>query len=219
MATETWPRTRRELMALIGKAGTALAFCRTAPGFAQAVTTTGKPPMPVRIEVPTAQTAAPYGSLLGKPFPEERDAIASFRTPSGMAVWRQELFDVGPGGEPEIAWVIHKGADPIVTRFEKHDLTEQAVIPLTGDLIQIVALSGADEAPDLSTIRAFRLTPGIGLSMGRNIWHASRSKGITLAMLTRGSTSVAMARFQKKEGPISETAFRETSPIRLIDPI
>ncbi len=94
-----------------------------------------------------------------------------------------------------------------------------SVPALTGELIHIVALSGPDGAPDLATVKAFRLAPGIGLNMGRDVWHASRSNGVTLVMLTRSKTSTDMAQFQNKKGPLAETALRETAPIRLLDPI
>lgn len=214
MTIQTKPPTRRTLLTMLGTASAGLVLSHIAPDFAHAAE-----PLPVRIEVPTEQSAAPYGSLLGKPFPTGELGDGTFKTPTGVQVWRQQIFDDGVDGNADIAWVIHKGAEPIVNRFEQHHLTEQAVIPLTGELIQIVALSGRDGAPDLSTIRAFRLAPGIGLCMGRDVWHASRSNGVTLVMLTRSSTSTDMAQFQNKKGPLVETLLRETAPIRLVDPI
>lgn len=208
------PKSRRHVLSLFGKAGSGLVISQFLPALAHAAD-----PLPIKIEIPTEQSAAPYGSLLGKPFPKGDLGPGTFKTPSGVQVWRQQIFDDGNDGKTDIAWVIHKGVEPIVNRFEQHHLTEQAVIPLTGELIQIVALSGAEGAPDLSTVKAFRLAPGIGLNMGRDVWHASRSNGVTLVMLTRATTSTDMAQFQNKKGPLAETSLRETAPLRLIDPI
>lgn len=214
MSTETTPQTRRALLTTLGMVGGGVALSQGIPGLARAAAA----PLPVRIEVPTEQSAAPYGAMLGQPFPEG-GAVASFKTPSGMAVWRQHLFDAGKDGEFEIVWVNHGGSDPVVTRLEQHHLTEQAIIPLTGDLIHIVALTGRDGAPDLATVNAFRLAPGIGLCMAKDVWHTSRSRGITNLMLTRASTSVDMTRYQTKQGDPVETTLKDIPPIRLSDPI
>jgi ureidoglycolate lyase len=210
--------TRRDILRSLGCVAAGATLFESLPALAQAF----KPPtdaLPIHIEVPTEQSAAPYGALLGKPYPATGDAVGSFRTLSGVQVWRQQVFDAGIDGKVDIAWVVHKGAEPLVNRFEQHHLTEQAVIPLTGELIQIVALSLPDGAPDLATARAFRLAPGTGLCMGRDVWHASRSNGVTLAMLTRATTSADMAQFQNKRGPLAETSLRETRWLRLVDPI
>jgi len=209
MTNETTLHVRRKLLGLIAAS---VAVALSTPVLAAE-------PLSIKIEVPTEASAAPYGSLLGRPFPAGEVGDGTFKTPSGVQVWRQDIFDTGADGKADIAWVIHKGADPMVNRFEQHHLTEQAVIPLTGELIQIVALSGPDGAPDLATVKAFRLAPGIGLNMGQDVWHASRSNGVTLVMLTRSTTSTDMAQFQNKKGPLAETALRETAPIRLLDPI
>ena len=216
--TAVLPR-RRDLLALLGLVGCDLALKQARPALAQALAPRPDVARTLKIEAPTEASVAPYGSFLGKSFPTDDDP-AAFRTPTGMAVWRQQIFDVGDHGDVEIVWVNHKGADPIITRLEQHHLTEQAVVPLTGDLIHIVALSTPSGEPDLASMRAFRLTPGVGLCMGRDVWHASRSNGITLLMLTRGSTSIDMARYQKHtRDTLSETSLQAIPPIGLADPI
>ncbi len=206
-------------MALLGVAGCGLALKQARPAFAEPLEPRTGAASTLRIEAPTEGNVAPYGSFLGKPFPTYDDP-ASFRTSTGMAVWRQQIFDAGDHGDVEIVWVNHQGADPLITRLEQHHLTQQAVVPLTGDLIHIVALSTATGEPDLASMRAFRLPPGTGLCMGRDVWHASRSHGVTVLMLTRGSTSIDMARYQKhKADTLSETSLRAIAPIRLADPI
>jgi len=169
---------------------------------------------PVRIQAPAPQCVAPYGWLLGKPFPTAADAVA-FRDSSG-GFWREHLFDPGAGGEVEILWVDYRNADPLVGRLEQHHVTEQAVVPLTGAIVQIVALSTADGAPDLATVRAFRLSPGVGLCMRPGVWHATRSKAAACLMLTRRSTTIDLVRHLKGGDPAADTALRDVPPIRLV---
>lgn len=216
MMHDTTHRTRRRLLTMMGKATAGLALYRgldqAMPALAYGAEAPGKT---LRVEAAlTEQNVAPYGSMLGKPFPTQEGVVA-FRTDQ-VASWRQTLFNAGKGGEVEIVWVNYKITDPLISRLEQHSLTEQSVVPLTGDIIQILALSGADGAPDASTLRAFRLTPGIGINMARGVWHTTRSKGATCLMLTRGSTSVDILDHRKGK-PLTETSVMNVAPIRLLN--
>lgn len=210
MRMETTPQTRRDLLAMIGTAGTGAALFSAIPALA------AEPagPSALRIETATEQNVEPYGWLLGKSFPTAPGAIA-FRTPTVVST-REQLFDPGKDGEVEVVWVDYSGNDPVIARLEQHYLTQQAVVPLTGDIVQIVALSRADGAPDLSTLRAFRLSPGIGLCMRPGLWHTTRSKGAKCLMLTRASTSVDIINHIKAKTPLSETVMLDIPPVRLI---
>jgi len=172
-------------------------------------------PRTIRIEAPTREGVAPYGWVLGKPFPTEEGAVAFRNAATGF--WREHIFDAGDGGEVEILWVEYRNADPLVGRFEMHHSTQQAVVPLTGDIIQILALSAADGAPDLSSIRAYRLSPGIGLCMRPGVWHATRGEAATCLMLTRRSTTIDLVNHLKGGGRASETSLRDVPPVRLLE--
>ncbi len=169
--------------------------------------------MSVEVQTPTEQSVAPYGWLLGKGFPAEDGAVA-FGDASG-GFWHEHPFDPGEGGETEVLWVDYRNADPLVGRFEQHPLTQQAVVPLTGDIVQVVALSGPDGAPDLETLRAFRLGPGVGLCMRPGVWHATRSQGATCLMLTRRSTTLDLVKALKGAAPAAETSLRDVAPVAL----
>lgn len=211
MMSEPEPRTRRELLSQFGKAAAGVALYQVA-GAAWAAE-----PLPtLKEQTPTEQNLAPYGTMLGKPFPTAEGAIA-FRTPV-VASWRQHIFDPGKGGEDEIVWVEYKITDPVISRLEQHMLTEQAVVPLTGSIVQILALSGADGKPDPSTLRAFRLEPGVGVCMARGVWHTTRSRLSTCLMLTRGSTSVDILDHLAGK-PLLETTNENIPPVRLAEPI
>jgi len=165
------------------------------------------------VEAPTEQGVAPYGWLLGKPFPTAEGAVAFGNATGGF--WHEHPFDPGDGGEVEVLWVDYRNDDPLVGSFEKHHLTQQAVVPLTGDIVQILALSGPDGAPDLATVRAFSLTPGIGLCMRPGVWHATRSQGAMCLMLTRRSTTMDLVKALKGAEPAAETSLRDVAPVAL----
>ncbi|MDS7594185.1 ureidoglycolate lyase [Agrobacterium tumefaciens] len=131
-----------------------------------------------------------FGVMLGKPYPAAGGPAAFSNTATDF--WQEHLFDVGQGGEVEILWVNYRNDDPSIAVFEKHLLTEQAAVPLTGSIVQVVAMSGQDGAPDLSTARAFHIQPGQGVCMKPGVWHATRSSGSTCLMLTRRSTTLAL---------------------------
>lgn len=160
----------------------------------------------MRPSVLTPDAFAPYGTVLGKPLPGSVDAIAYSSTKSDF--WREHAFAAG-GRDPEILWVAYRDTDACIDRLERHKLTEQAVIPLTGDIIQIVATSTPTGVPDIATIRAFRVLVGQGLCMRANCWHATRVADIeaTCMMLTRGATTADLIDHLKSGTPLVESAF------------
>jgi len=171
-------------------------------------------PPTIKIEAPTQKSMAPYGWVLGKPFPSEERADAFRNSTTGF--WREHIFDAGDGGEVEILWVEYRNVDPFIGQFEKHFYTQQAVVPLTGNITQIVALNAADGTPDLSSVRAYRISPGIGLCMRPGVWHATRGKAATCLMLTRRSTTLDLVKTLNGGDRPSETSLQDVTPIRLI---
>ncbi|WVF69308.1 allantoicase [Kwoniella sp. CBS 6097] len=76
---------------------------------------------------------------------------------------------------------ISQGVKIQVELLERHRFTTQAFIPLgrgpntpaPGAFIVVVALNGADDKPDLKTVRAFLATAAQGVTFDRGIWHHS----------------------------------------------
>jgi ureidoglycolate lyase len=155
----------------------------------------------------------PYGWVLGKP-PSLTADPAAYTSPA-TDFWHEHTFDPGKDGDVEVLWVKYRDNDPIVARLEKHYLTQQAVIPLTGAITQIVACEAPDGMPDLTSVRAFRLSPGIGVCMRPGVWHATRSDSALCLMLTRRSTTLDLVKHLKHSSMPHETALHEISPIRL----
>ena len=161
----------------------------------------------------TTKAFASYGWLLGKPFPQAPGAIAYASATS--AFWHEHAFDPGAGGEFEVLWVTYQDNTPSVGKLEKHHLTQQAVIPLVGDVVQIVATSAEDGTPDLATLRAFHLVPGVGVCMRPGVWHTTRSAGATCVMLTRRSTTIDLVEHLNGDGAALETGWHVFSPVSI----
>lgn len=161
----------------------------------------------IPVEALSATALEPYGWLLGKPVAAADAALAY--TSAASDFWHEHGFQPGPGGETDILWVEYRSADPAITLFEAHRLTQQAVVPLRGGIIQILALPAADGRPDATSIRAFALNPGQGICMRPGIWHATRTSGgnATCLMLSRRSTTADLVAHLNTDTAAAETLF------------
>lgn len=169
----------------------------------------------VDIEPLTAAAFAPFGWMLGKTFPISGTAVAYGNTRNGF--WHEHVFDPGSGGEAEILWVTYDVSDTTVDRLESHHLTQQAVIPLIGSIIQIVAASDEHGNPDLASTRAFVLSPGMGICMQTGVWHATRTveQAATCLMLTRRSTTIDLVDHLTRGIPAVESRILNVDKIHL----
>ena len=149
---------------------------------------------------------SPYGWMLGKPFPDG-GATPRYRN-DATDFWQEHLFDSGTDGEHEVLWVNYRSASPIVSSLEAHLLTQQAIIPLTGELIQVVATTGPDGGPDPSTLAAFFISPGQGVCMRPGCWHTTRVRSgqVSAMMLTRRSTTIDLIGHLENDRPLKESA-------------
>ena len=170
----------------------------------------------VSVEALDSAAVAPFGWMLGKPYPREADAPAYQNAAS--AFWHEHLFDPGEEGETELLWVTYRDVDPAIDRLEMHHLTQQAVVPLTREIVQVLALSGGDGAPDLATVRAFHVFPGVGICMRPGVWHATRAIGpeATCLMLTRCSTTRDLTNHLAEGYSSRESSFHDIQRIHLI---
>lgn len=163
------------------------------------------------IETLTADAIAPYGWMLGKPC-DPADP-ASFVSPASD-FWSEHVFDTA-GGETEVLWVVYRSSDVEIARLETHLLTQQAIIPLTGTLVQIVGLSHPDGSLDAESVRAFRVANGQGICMQPGCWHATRVErdAVHCAMLTRRTTTLDLAGHLNAGRALDESAFH---PVALV---
>jgi len=158
----------------------------------------------------SAQAFAPYGWVLGQPMPEAADADADFVFSNPATdFWREHIFDVGPGGEVEILNLHYRDAGRQLDSLEAHDLTQQALMPLTGEVLQAVACAGADGMPDAGSLAVFRIPVGQGICMRPGCWHATRivDDPVACIMLTRVSTTLDLIAHLKHGRPATESRF------------
>ena len=168
----------------------------------------------VVVENPTAESVEPFGWVLGKSHALQAIPVA-FRSPASD-FWHEHFFDPGAGGDTEVLWVAYRDANPVISKLEVHHITQQAVVPLTGSIIQILCLSDANQAPDLSTLRAYRLFPGVGICMRPGVWHATRADNATCLMLTRRSTTEDLVDHLVNKRPAQESTILDIPPVRLL---
>jgi ureidoglycolate lyase len=169
----------------------------------------------LRVEAINEASVAPFGWMLGKSLPTATDAVA-FTSP-GSDFWHEHVFNAGDGGRHEILWVKYRSTDVTVATLEVHHLTQQAVVPVIGSIVQVVAASDTAGEPDLATLRAFAIDPGQGICMRPGIWHATRSAGreATCLMLTRQSTTMDLVRHLNQGAAAQESRLTDITPFQL----
>ena len=172
-------------------------------------------PIFVTVELPNREALAPFGWLLGQP-DRSQPAPFGFYSPASD-FWHEHLFDPGRDGDTEVLWVKYHDNSSFVSKLEVHHLTQQAVVPLTNAIIQILSLSNADGTPDLDTLRAFQLSPGVGLCMRPGVWHATRAANATCLMLTRRSTTVDLVAHLVDAKPAQESASATIPQVSLVE--
>ena len=148
----------------------------------------------------------PYGWLLGKTIRLDGN-IPAFSA-SEIEFWQEHVFDPGAGGETEVLWVRYRNKQREVSSLESHKLSQQAIVPLTGEIIQVVAGSQQDGSVDTSSMQAFRVPVGQGICMRPGCWHSTRvdSAEVTCLMLTRRSTTVDLIAHLTDGSPLTESA-------------
>ena len=90
----------------------------------------------------TPDTFRAYGWMLGKPMPDG-NGVPLF-TNAATDFWQEHVFNTGGGGDAELLWVNYRSRDADIASLEKHLLTQQAIVPLTGAVVQVVAQSAQD---------------------------------------------------------------------------
>ena len=164
----------------------------------------------------TPEVFRAYGWMLGKPMPDG-NGVPLYSNPA-TDFWQEHLFNTGAGGDAELLWVNYRSQSLEIASLEKHLLTQQAIVPLTGEIIQVVARSAAEGRPDLSTLAAFRVPQGQGVCMRPGCWHATRVAGaeVTCLMLTRRSTTLDLIQHLTTDAAASESAI-QSIPVRRLE--
>ena len=163
----------------------------------------------------SAGAFAPYGAVLGAA------SVADFDYRGPLSDFRHEhAFETATiadaGGRTDILGVLYRDPGPDVRRMEMHRLTEQAVVPLTQDIVQAVALGMRDdgERPDAATLAAFRIPVGSGICMKPGCFHASFAPwgAARCLMVSRLSTTRDLAAHLSRGTPLAETRIVALDP-------
>jgi ureidoglycolate hydrolase len=149
--------------------------------------------------------SAPYGVILGLPAIESDPS--TFKSASSD-FWRTHIFHNGEASA-EVLWVSYRPQSMVLRSMEAHRLTQQAIVPLTGPIIQVLAISNAQGEPDMASLRAFEIPQGQGFCMYPNVWHATRVRDaeVVCLMLTRASTTRDLAVSLREGKSPEESAF------------
>lgn len=119
----------------------------------------------------TRESFLPYGDLIAP------GALASTTINAGSAQRFDDLtsLDLTDSGGAACLAIFRTNAaataEPVPLHlFERHQLGSQTFVPLgAGRCLCVV--TGGDHAPDESTIRAFIVEPGQGITLRRGVWH------------------------------------------------
>lgn len=135
-----------------------------------------------------ADAFAPYGKVLDSTLQVD-DSAPAFHSVSS-SFYRAALFDPGDDGEVDLLWVTYDRTE-IPETLESHLLTEQALIPISGSVVQHV------RRPDHrdGAVESFLIQPGQGIVMDRGCLHTTTSvsgKALCL-MVSRASTTQDLA--------------------------
>lgn len=174
-------------------------------------------PIRVTVQPLTPESFEPFGYVLGKPL---SSASVAFVNPA--TDFRSEhIFNSGPQGQTEVLWVSYRNSDANLKELEVHHLTEQAIVPLDGDVIHVVASSDSNGAPAIDTLAAFDVLNGTGICMRPGTWHATRvrNKSVTCLMLTRPSTTLDLIAHLNGRHQASESAMHPIPAAVLADPL
>ena len=115
------------------------------------------------LEPVTEAAFAPFGQLLRQPLPgaprlELIEALQNLR-PSTLP--RFTLATVTPKSLPLTA-----------VEMERHVHSSQIFMPIDCDsYLVLVAAHGADDLPDMATLRAFRVPGDVGINYAADTWH------------------------------------------------
>lgn len=160
----------------------------------------------IEIQPLTVDRFRPYGRVLGQTI--RLDCNGPAFSDARMDFWHEHTFNPGVGGETEVLWVNYRNRRPEVSALEVHRLTQQAIVPLTGEIIQVVTTSEPDGSADIASMSAFRVRVGEGVCMQPGCWHTTRveTQEVKCMMLTRCSTTVELVAYLSGRAPLCESA-------------
>lgn len=150
----------------------------------------------------TPEAFAPFGRVMD--FHAQQVPGSSAFLSAATSFFRASLFEPGADGTTDLLWVSYDRAEP-PEDFEAHLLTEQALIPITGTIVQHLFRDDVDDG----TVSRFLVRPGQGIVMSPSSFHTTTSvDGEALClMVSRVSTTDDLSRSLQTGCQASETVF------------
>lgn len=150
----------------------------------------------------TPEAFAPFGKVMD--FHAQQVPGSSAFLSAATSFFRASLFEPGADGTTDLLWVSYDRAEP-PEDFEAHLLTEQALIPITGTIVQHLFRDDVDDG----TVSRFLVRPGQGIVMSPGSFHTTTSvDGEALClMVSRVSTTDDLSRSLQTGCQASETVF------------
>jgi len=118
-----------------------------------------------KVELLTPETFAPFGTVL-----ECRDDKIAGKNEI-VTHWHDLVSLDSLGEDPVAAFVTTYRRDFVISKLERHEKSSEIFFPSRGMAVMPFAESLQNGDPDLSSIRAFLLTPGKPFVSGRGVWH------------------------------------------------
>jgi ureidoglycolate lyase len=173
------------------------------------------PPL-LKIESLSEATFLPYGWVLGQEMTAASDG--PFFTSRNFRMWRTHLLDTGGSDKIDVLWMNLASRENRVDQLQTRFITEEALIPLSGPLIQVVAISRDDGKPNMESVRAFVVPVGLGICMRPHCWYATHAlrDDITVIVLSRRSSTYDFLVHLQTGAPACETGVISIDPRRLV---
>jgi len=108
----------------------------------------------------------PYGQIMGLEGEVPLENLAH------VSYWTKNV-DLGPSEEKiDLGLLLCKRTEAPVTKMERHKLTSESFVSLSGQAIFVMApADNRKEMPDLTRIRAFLLNGTLGVALNKGTWH------------------------------------------------
>lgn len=126
----------------------------------------------------TSEGFADYGDVI---HPDATDVVTSANQGTAEKYHRvAQVANLFPGGNGNLNMCVFHcrpaGDMPLTVKLlERHPYSSQTFIPMTGDkhsgYLVVVALNGADDKPDMSTLKAFVANSKQGINYRQGVWH------------------------------------------------
>lgn len=129
----------------------------------------------------------PYGQIIGI---EEKTPLEDF---AHLSYWTKNV-DLGSDNEKlDLGLLLCKRVEAPIRKMERHKMTSEIFIPLTGQTIFVMApADNSKEMPDLAGICAFLLDGTLGVALHKGTWHwppLPIGKTAKFALLRKGELS------------------------------